>query len=247
MCCLQIGLNSCRFVKTKQLNRYAIIVAGGSGSRMGADIPKQFIRIAGKPLVMLTIEKFAIQVPGVKIIVAMPGLFIQLWLDLCKEFAFSIDHSVVAGGKSRAESVRNALDGIIETEALVAVHDGVRPFINKETIETGFRLASEYGAAIPVLEINDSVRLLDNGFSHPIDRKNLRSVQTPQCFRLSLLREAYKSSSIEFFTDDASLVESLGHKIHLFEGDKENIKITTTFDLLVAEAIINNAKTGNLH
>ncbi|MHC1777272.1 MAG: 2-C-methyl-D-erythritol 4-phosphate cytidylyltransferase [Lentimicrobium sp.] len=228
------------------MNRYAIIVAGGSGSRMGSVIPKQFILIAGKPLLMHTIEKFANQVPGVNIIIALPGLFIQLWLDLCKEFAFSIAHSVVTGGKSRAGSVKNSLDGIIEKEALVAVHDGVRPFINKETIETGFRLASEYGAAIPVLEMNDSVRMVDNGLNHPVERNKLRSVQTPQCFRLSLLREAYKISGIESFTDDASLVESLGHKIHLFEGNKENIKITTTFDLLVAEAIISKQETGNL-
>lgn len=213
---------------------------------MGVNIPKQFLPIADRPILMHTLEAFANHAPEIKIIIALPQIYIQHWMDICEDFTFTIPHSVVAGGSSRAESVKHALDGIIENEALVAIHDGVRPFVSKETIETGFLLAAQYGAAIPVIEINDSVRMLDNGLNRPIERDILRSIQTPQCFLLSLLREAYKRSSFEIFTDDATLVEKLGQSIHLFDGNKENIKITTHFDLLVAEAIISRRKTGYL-
>lgn len=224
------------------MNRYVIIAAGGSGKRAGADVPKQFLPLAGKPMLMRTIEAFANQKPEIKIIVALPENHIQYWLDLCEKFAYPIAHSMVVGGNFRGESVSNALDGIIETEALVAVHDGARPFVDIKTIERGFELALVHGAAVPVLKITDSLRILGNGYSHPVERNNFRSVQTPQCFKLSVLLEAYKQENLEDFTDDASLVGNIGHKIQLFEGNPENIKITTPFDLLVAEAVVNKWK-----
>lgn len=221
------------------MNRYVIIAAGGKGKRIGTDIPKQFLPIGGKPLLMRTIEAFANQKPEIKMIVALPGQYIQYWQDLCVKFDFLVRHSAVAGGNFRGESVKNALDGITEKEALVAVHDGARPFVDIKTIEKGFELALVHGAAVPVIEITDSLRMVENGFNHPVERNNFRSVQTPQCFRLSLLMEAYSQQNLADFTDDASLVENMGHEVQLFEGNHGNIKITTPFDFLVAEAVLN--------
>jgi 2-C-methyl-D-erythritol 4-phosphate cytidylyltransferase len=224
------------------MNKYVIIVAGGSGIRMGADIPKQFIEIAGKPMLMHTLESFTGHSPEIKIILVLPGFYINYWWDLCKTFSFNIQHEVVSGGNIRSESVRNGLKCIKEPEALVAVHDGVRPFPDSHTIEKAFNLASEFGSAIPGREITDSVRIIENGNSRPFDRKSIRSIQTPQCFRLSILRDAYQVENIAEFTDDAGLVGSHGYDIHLFEGNPENIKITTPYDLLIAEAIQRNRK-----
>jgi len=224
------------------VNRYAIIAAGGAGKRAGASIPKQFIPLAGKPMLMHTIEAFSILRPAIKIIVALPGNHIQHWINLCSEFTFPVAHSIVVGGSFRGESVRNALNAITEHEALVAVHDGARPFVKKTTIEKGFKLAMAHGAAIPVLKITDSMRILGDGFSRTVERNNFRSVQTPQCFKLSVLMEAYNQENIEGFTDDASLAETIGKQVQLFEGDPENIKITTPFDLMVAEAVFGRRK-----
>lgn len=225
------------------MNRYVIIVAGGSGTRMGADIPKQFIEISGKPVLMHTLESFTGHLPEIKIILVLPGIYINYWQELCKIFSFNIRHEIVSGGTVRSESVRNGLKSIDEPEALVAVHDGVRPFPDAQTIEKAFTLASVYGSAIPGREITDSVRIVENGNNRPFDRKSIRSIQTPQCFRLSILRDAYESEPLPEFSDDAGLVGSLGYDIHLFEGNPENIKITTPFDLLIAEAIQNKRKS----
>lgn len=230
------------FVKTILVNRYVIIAAGGTGTRIGNDIPKQFLLLGGKPLLMHTIEAFANQKPEIKIFIALPGQYIQYWQELCGKFDFLVRHSSVVGGNFRGESVRYALENITEKEALVAVHDGARPFVDIKTIEKGFELALAHGAAVPVIEITDSLRMVDNGFNHPVERNNFRSVQTPQCFRLSVLLEAYSQQNLADFTDDASLVENMGHKIQLFEGNPENIKITTPFDLLVAETVVNKWK-----
>lgn len=227
------------------MNRYVIIVAGGAGTRIGTKTPKQFLLLAGKPILMHTIEAFSGLSVEVNVIIVLPGQSIRHWSDLCEKFPSLVSHSVIAGGKFRGESVRNGLGCITEQDALVAIHDGVRPFVDKKIIENGFRLAADHGTAVPVCEINDSVRLVDNELNHPIERSKLRTVQTPQCFRLSLLREAYAGNRIESFTDDATLVESLGYDIQLFEGNKENIKITTPFDMLVAEAIIRRREMDN--
>jgi 2-C-methyl-D-erythritol 4-phosphate cytidylyltransferase len=224
------------------VNRYAIIAAGGAGKRAGTSVPKQFMPLAGKPMLMHTIEAFSALRPEIKIIVALPGDHIQHWLDLCSDFTFQVAHSIVAGGSFRGESVRNAIHAITDREALVAVHDGARPFVKKKTIEEGFKQAETHGAAIPVLKITDSLRLVAEGFNHSVERNNYRSVQTPQCFKLSVLMEAYNQENIEDFTDDASLAEAIGKQVILFDGDPENIKITTPFDLLIAEAVCSRNK-----
>ncbi len=227
------------FVKTIQVNRYVIIAAGGTGKRIGNELPKQFLPLGGKPLLMHSIEAFANQKPEINIIIALPGQYIQFWLNLCEKFIFTVRHSAVVGGNFRGESVRFALDGITDKEALVAVHDGARPFVDIKIIEKGYELALVHGAAVPVIEITDSLRIVGDGFNHPVERNNFRSVQTPQCFKLSVLRKAYSQGNLADFTDDASLVENTGHEIQLFEGNPENIKITTPFDFLVAEAVLN--------
>ncbi|NTW25687.1 MAG: 2-C-methyl-D-erythritol 4-phosphate cytidylyltransferase [Lentimicrobium sp.] len=220
------------------MNRYVIIVAGGSGTRMGNQTPKQFLTVGGKPLLMHTIAAFSGFDPDIKIIIVLPEIHIAFWKDLCKAYAFKITHQIVAGGAFRGESVSNGLGLITEEDALVAIHDGVRPFASHKTIETAYKLALASGTAVPVCEINDSVRIVENGVNRPFDRSSIRCIQTPQCFRLSILRKAYKLLNIKDFTDDASLVESLGYTIKLFEGNPENIKITTPFDLIIAEALI---------
>jgi 2-C-methyl-D-erythritol 4-phosphate cytidylyltransferase len=224
------------------MNRYVIIVAGGSGIRMGADIPKQFIEISGKPMLMHTLESFTGHSIDIRIILVLPGSYVSYWRNLCKKFSFNIQHEIVNGGTVRSDSVRNGLKNIPDSDALVAIHDGVRPFPDFQTIEKAFDLASEFGSGIPGREITDSLRVVENGNSRPFDRNVIRSIQTPQCFRLSILRDAYQFESLPEFTDDAGLVGRLGYEIHLFEGNPENIKITTPFDLLIAEAILSNRK-----
>ena len=234
-----------RFVKTNRVNRYVLIVAGGSGSRMGATLPKQFLTIAEKPLLFYTIESFAGQTSPVNIILVLPEVHISYWRELCKSFNFNIPHKVVAGGKCRGESVKKGLEAIGDPEAMVAIHDGVRPFVDSDIIEKAFALASANGTAVPVCEITDSVRIIENATNRSFNRQIIRSVQTPQCFKLSILREAYNSPDSLNFTDDAGLLEYKGFKIFLFDGNRENIKITTPFDLLVAEAIIKKRKNQN--
>lgn len=222
------------------MNRYVIIVAGGSGSRMGMQIPKQFIAVGGKPLLMHTIEAFSRFDSEIKIILVLPEIHIKFWEELCSTNNFKLQHEITAGGEFRGESVRRGLGLILETEALVAIHDGVRPFVSQKTIKTGYELALAHGTAVPVREINDSVRIVEKDINRPFDRSSIRCIQTPQCFKLSILRKAYKQLNNNYFTDDASLVESLGYTINLFDGNPENIKITTPFDLLIAEALLES-------
>jgi len=234
-----------RFVKTTHVNRYVIIVAGGSGTRMGKQIPKQFLTIDGKPILMHTIEAFSRFDSKIKIILVLPEIHISSWKELCKSHRFTLQHEITAGGAFRGESVLHGLGLISETEALVAIHDGVRPFASQNTIKTAYELAFVHGTAVPVGKINDSVRIVENGINHPFDRNSIRCIQTPQCFRLSILREAYKHLNNKDFTDDASLVENLGCTIKLFDGNPENIKITTPFDLLIAETLIGSGLTNH--
>lgn len=224
------------------MNRYVIIVAGGSGTRMGTDIPKQFLMISGKPLLMYTLEAFTGFTPGIKIILVLPRVHIPFWNELCNLHGFHIAHEIAEGGETRCDSVKNGLNRITGHDALVAIHDGVRPFVDAPTIEKAFEIAGKFGTAVPTREITDSIRIIENDTNTSFDRKNLRSVQTPQCFSLSLLRKAYSSNAQHRFTDDAGLVGSLGIPIQLFAGNPENIKITSPFDLLVAEAILSKRK-----
>ncbi|MBP5705037.1 MAG: 2-C-methyl-D-erythritol 4-phosphate cytidylyltransferase [Paludibacteraceae bacterium] len=223
------------------MDRFVIIVAGGSGLRMGTEIPKQFLPIAGKPILLRTIDAFRNAVDGIKIVVCLPATHFDYWEKCCKENGFDThDITIVEGGKTRFHSVLNGLNTIkADGDALVGVHDGVRPFASAEMINRLFDAAEKDKAVVPVVDSVDSVRILSqNGENSQIDRRMVKLVQTPQVFDLQLLKKAYGVGFIETFTDDASVVEYSGHKISLVEGCRENIKITTPMDLAIAEFIL---------
>lgn len=215
----------------------AIIVAGGLGLRLGSSIPKQFLLLQGRPLLMHTLEAFA----GVSLIdeirLVLPAGHQLLWSQLCDTHDFCIHHRVITGGGERFFSVRNALDDL-NPDDLVAIHDGVRPLVSRELIERALHCGGEHGAAIPVLAPVDSLRQVEGVASHPVDRNLFRMVQTPQVFRAGMLMEAYRQPYLQAFTDDASVVEQAGFNIRLFDGDRFNLKITTPDDLLLAEALM---------
>ena len=220
-----------------------IIVAGGSGTRFGAQLPKQFLELAAKPILMRTIEAFGENRNGsFDVIITLPTGQMELWRALCERHGFVVPHRVVAGGETRWHSVKNALDSIgdIADVDVIAVHDGVRPLATANLINRVLDAARRDGAAIPVVPLNDSVRQLDgDGGSHALDRSSLRAVQTPQAFDARLLIEAYRQPFDPTFTDDASVVERYGHQVTLVEGDPQNLKITRPMDLALAEYLLN--------
>lgn len=219
---------------------YIIIVAGGKGMRMGADIPKQFLPIDGKPILMRTIERFHEYNPELGIILVLPQSQQDYWKLLCVEHNFKVSHTIVNGGETRFESSRNGLAAIPDEEIGVAgIHDGVRPFVSKEVIDNCFETARDDFAAIPVLPVTDTIRYVDKqGGGKNVMRSDYRVVQTPQVFDIQLLKQAYNADYQESFTDDASVVESLGCQATMVEGNRENIKITTPFDIIIAEALL---------
>jgi len=222
------------------MSKCVIIVAGGSGLRMGSKIPKQFLLLKNKPVLMHTIQRFFAFDHQIKIIVVLPNNQIDYWASLCQKYSFAIAHKIIGGGDTRFDSVNNAIN-IIETDSnlLVAVHDGVRPLIDNKTISTCFETAEKLGNAVPCVPIIDSLRFVEKKSSHTVNRNDYKAVQTPQVFHYTKLLKAYSSAFTKFYTDDASVVESIGEKIYLVEGNVENIKITTTFDLLLAELILD--------
>ena len=223
------------------MKRYLIIVAGGKGVRMGGDIPKQFRLLNGKPLVMTTIENLSAMDVTMRIILVLPQGQLEYWDELCAQYEFNIPVTVVTGGTTRFHSVQNGLAAIEEPEeALVGIHDGVRPFLAMKVFDELFREAAINGAVVPVVAVNDSMRRFigGQGATEPVARDRYRLVQTPQVFKLSLLRKAYEQRYVEEFTDDASVVEKMGEFVHIVEGNRENIKITTPFDFVLAKAIV---------
>jgi len=225
--------------------KYAIIVAGGEGRRMGAPIPKQFLEIGGLPILRHTAERFLEYDPEINVIFVLPTDWKKYWKEYCEENYFIERFSMDTGGITRFHSVKNALE-LVPDNALVAVHDGVRPFAAKELISSLFAAAEKEGAAIPATPLTDSVRELEEeGGSRSVNRDGFVSVQTPQVFRSELLKAAYNQPFSKSFTDDASVVEAYGQKITLCPGDRENIKVTTPFDLTVAEAIFRSRFQGN--
>ena len=224
------------------MNTIAIIVAGGSGTRFGAELPKQFLNLKGLPILMRTIQAFGENSDGsFDVIVTLPVGQIDLWHDLCSEYGFAVPHRIVPGGETRWHSVKNALDSIgdIAGVDVIAVHDGVRPLASVALIGRVLNAARRDGAAIPVVMLNDSVRQLSGEDSHALDRSSLRAVQTPQAFDARLLLEAYGQPFDPTFTDDASVVERYGHKVTLVEGESSNIKITRPMDLALAEILMS--------
>ena len=218
---------------------YAVIVAGGKGLRMGSSIPKQFLPVNGLPVLMRTIKRFREYDNNLKIILVLPEEQHEYWNELCKNYHFTDAYAVVSGGETRFHSVRNGL-AVIPDDAVgvVGVHDGVRPFPSVEVIGRCFETARTAKAVIPVVPVVETLRhIVDAEATETVSRDNYRLVQTPQTFDIQLLKEAYARPYQDSFTDDASVVESFGHKITLVEGNRENIQITTPFDLRVARIL----------
>ena len=215
-----------------------LIVAGGRGTRMGGPQPKQFLELAGRPVLMHTLEAFDRWDASARFIVVLPEDQIDTWKRLCEAHVFGRIHRVVAGGETRFHSVRNGL-GAVASDGLIAVHDGVRPLVAPSVIAACFAAAADGGAAVPVVPVVESVREVDaDGGSRPVDRTRLRVVQTPQVFRADVLRAAYCLPYDPRFTDDASVVEASGVAVRLVPGNRENIKLTTPMDLLLAEQLM---------
>lgn len=224
---------------------HLIIVAGGKGLRMGEPIPKQFLSIAGKPILMHTIERFYQYQSSLQIILVLPENQISFWNTLCETFHFQIPHTLATGGATRFHSVLNGLSLIHTNKGLTAVHDGVRPFVSAKTISNCFTQAQTHGAAIPTIPLIDSIREHKGTTSWSRPRNLFCLVQTPQVFKTDVLKTAYEQAYNEDFTDDASVVEAAGFKVHLAEGNPENIKITSPFDILVARALAEKEAPQN--
>ncbi len=226
----------------ENINEYALIVAGGSGSRMKSSIPKQFVEIGGLPVLMHTISAFILYSNNISIILVLPENQINRWDQLCALHNFSVPHLIVAGGACRTDSVINGLKHIVK-EGIVAIHDGVRPFVGKEIIKAGFEAAKIHGNAVAAVPLKDSIRQVKGGHSTAVERSEFILVQTPQTFMVSQIKQAYEKYN-ESFTDDATVAENAGHHIHLIKGGYENIKITTPEDLIYAEAILKTPSFG---
>ena len=206
---------------------------------MGTTIPKQFLELNSKPILLHTLEVFHLFNSKAQILLVLPEEYRQLWQQYIYKFNVNIPHTIINGGKERFFSVKNAIDSISAVEeTIVAIHDGVRPLVTHKTIQNCIEAAINFNAAIPVIPVKESIRIVDNKSSKSIDRSKYRLVQTPQCFKLSVLKEAYQQTFSDLFTDDASVVENLGYNVTLVEGNDENIKITTPSDIKIAEALI---------
>ena len=238
---------------------YLILVAGGQGLRMGSDVPKQFMLLGGRPIIMRTIDRFVEALPEIRIVVVLHPDYVEMWHRLCEEHHFATPCHIALGGTERFHSVKNGLDIVIENREqrtenreesmvngqwsmvndIVAVHDAVRPLVGVEVIRRAFTETRRSGAVVPALASMESVRLMDgSGRSMAVNRNNVMLVQTPQVFSLSLLRQAYAQPYRESFTDDASVVEALGHPIQIIPGNRENIKITTPLDMHIAAQLL---------
>jgi 2-C-methyl-D-erythritol 4-phosphate cytidylyltransferase len=219
------------------MKKFVIIVAGGSGSRMGTELPKQFLELCGKPVLMHTIQVFFDFDPECELILVLPASQQEFWADLCLKHSFSLPHQIASGGETRFYSVQNGLK-LIHGEGIVFIHDGVRPLVSQETLVRCFETAEKCGNAIPVLPVTESLRKLDGNLNSSVDRNLYFSVQTPQTFRSEVILKSFLQPYEPGFTDDASVVEKAGFAINMVEGNSENIKITTPTDLIVAEAFL---------
>jgi len=219
------------------MDTYIVLVAGGKGLRMESETPKPFLFLRGKPLVMQTFEAFSAFYGKASFLLVLPGIEIGRWKHLCVDYSFTTAHQIVEGGPSRYHSVKNAL-ALIPDKSMVCIHDAVRPLVSKETIANCFRTARIHGNAIPVVPLSESMRQVENGHSHTVDREKFRIVQTPQVFQSQLIKRAYLQTYHEGFADDASVLESDGQAIHIVSGNVENIKITHPGDLAYAEALL---------
>lgn len=220
-----------------------IIVAGGSGTRMGADLPKQFIELNGMPILMHTLENLHTFDSKMELVLVLPESQIRFWKELCQKHNLQIQHAVAKGGSTRFLSVKSGLEQV--TGELVGVHDGVRPFVSHQVMKNCFAIAEEKGAAVPVVPIVQSLRKVSGSENEAVNRDEFRAVQTPQCFQTSLLKNAFASAGRTDYSDDATVAEANGHEIQLVEGNQENIKLTNPFDLELARLIIARRTDSN--
>lgn len=213
---------------------------------MQSPIPKQFLKLDGKPVLIHSIQAFAAYDPQVNIILVLPSDQFDTWNKIASEYQLQIPVQITAGGETRFESVKNGLALINDTDALVGIHDAVRPLVSQKTISGAFKSAERYGSGIPAVPLNDSIRQIESARSVAVDRSRYCLIQTPQCFQLSILRKAYQQEYKYTFTDDASVVEASGEEVHLVDGNVDNFKLTTRVDLIVAEAMLKEQKVGDL-
>ncbi len=218
---------------------YALIVAGGKGTRIKSKLPKQFLELTGKPVLLHTLEAFYRYSEQINIVIVLPEDDFTIWKEICKKYNFNKPIIVQKGGESRFQSVKNGLEKI-EGDGLVAIHDGVRPLVSEDIIGASFRLAAVHQSAVAAVRLKESIRMTDQDNTKAMDRSRFRLIQTPQTFDLNLIKQAYQIKEDTSMTDDASVAEKSGHVISLFEGSYENIKITTAEDLIVAEALLNS-------
>jgi 2-C-methyl-D-erythritol 4-phosphate cytidylyltransferase len=221
------------------LKEYAIIVAGGKGTRIKSVVPKQFIELNGKPILLHTVEAFFRYSENITVILVLPKDDVSIWESIVSKFDFKKPIIIQLGGDTRFQSVKNGLEKIT-TNGLVAIHDGVRPLVSTDIIAASFRLAAEHKSAVAAVRLKESIRMTDQDQTKAMDRSRFRLIQTPQTFDVSLIKSAYSIKEEENLTDDASVAERAGHPISLFEGSYRNIKITTDEDLVVAEALLAN-------
>ena len=219
---------------------FVIIVAGGTGTRMKSKVPKQFMLLNGKPILMHSIQKFATAIPNTRIIVVIAKPLFKQWKELCVEYKFNIPHQLTIGGKTRYDSVKQGLK-LVPDGCVVGVHDAARPLVSVKTIRDCVKTAEKKGNAVPFTNINDSLRLYNSATSIAIKRETLAIIQTPQCFRSDELKKAFKQKYHRSFTDEACVLETMGKNIHLIAGNRENIKITTHEDLILAETFLKKS------
>ena len=223
------------------MKQYVIIVAAGKGSRMQSSIPKQFLKLEGKPVLLHSIHAFIAYNPDIKIILVLPSDQFETWEKIVAEYNVTVPVQVAPGGATRFESVRSGLSLIHDNDdALVGIHDAVRPLVSQKTISGAFKSAERYGSGIPAVPLNDSIRQIESKQSVSVDRSKFCLIQTPQCFTLAVLSKAYMQEYRYTFTDDASVVEANGHEVHLVDGNVDNFKLTTRIDLVVAEAMLKD-------
>jgi 2-C-methyl-D-erythritol 4-phosphate cytidylyltransferase len=222
-----------------QTAEYALIVAGGKGTRIKSNLPKQFIELNGKPILLHTIEAFLRYSDKIKMVLVLPEDDFEIWKSICLKFNFTYPILLQKGGETRFQSVKNGLNAL-EGQGLVAIHDGVRPLVSEDIIGASFRLAAVHKSAVAAVRLKESIRMTDQDNTKSVDRSKFRLIQTPQTFDLSLIKRAYAIKEDASLTDDASVAERAGHLISLFEGSYENIKITTPEDLIVAKALMSS-------
>ncbi len=219
------------------MQKYIIIVAGGKGERMQSKMPKQFVEVAGKPVLLHTFNAFTDYFGKAEFVLVLPGMEIGHWKHICYNFQFDLKYQLIEGGPTRFHSVKNGLS-VVPNDALVAIHDAVRPFVSLQTLQNCFKMAAVHGSAIPVVPVTDTIRRVENGINVPEDRSKFRIVQTPQVFYSILLKKAYNRNYDPTFTDDASVFEAAGNQLRLVDGNAENIKITCPVDLGFARFLL---------